>query len=35
LGKALEYDGQSGTVTNVPEAAQWIRGTYRDGWEVT
>lgn len=34
LGKTLEYDGQSGTVTNCPEAAQIIRGTYREGWEI-
>jgi hypothetical protein len=35
LGKALEYDGETGTVTNVPEAAEHIRGTYREGWELT
>jgi predicted dehydrogenase len=34
LGKALEYDGQTGTVTNVPEAAEIIQGTYRKGWEL-
>lgn len=34
LGKALEYDGKTGTVTNVPEAAEIIRGTYRKGWEL-
>ena len=35
LGKALEYDGKSGIVTNVPQAAEIIQGTYRPGWELT
>jgi hypothetical protein len=35
LGKTLEYDGRKGIVTNVPEAAEIIRGTYRKGWELT
>jgi hypothetical protein len=35
LGKALEYDGEKGVVTNVPEAAALIQGTYRKGWELT
>jgi len=35
LGKTLEYDGDTGTVTNVPEAEEIIRGTYRKGWELT
>jgi hypothetical protein len=35
LGKALEYDGETGTVTNVPEAAELIRGTYREGWGLS
>ncbi len=35
LGKSLNYNGSSGTVTNVPEAAEIIRGTYREGWELT
>jgi hypothetical protein len=30
----LEYNGETGTVTNVPEAAQIIQGTYREGWEL-
>ena len=34
LCKTLEYDGETGTVTNVPEAENLIRGTYRDGWEL-
>jgi predicted dehydrogenase len=35
VGTALEYDGQTGTVTNNRKAAQLIRGTYRKGWEVS
>jgi hypothetical protein len=35
LGKTLEYNGETGTVTNVPEAAEIIRGSYREGWELT
>ena len=35
LGQELEYDGESGTVTNNREAAELIRGTYRKGWEVS
>jgi predicted dehydrogenase len=35
LGKTLEYDGQTGSVTNVPEAAALLRGTYRKGWEIS
>ncbi len=35
FGKTLEYDGETGTVTNNRDAAQFIRGTYRKGWEVT
>lgn len=35
LGKTVEYDGDTGTVTNVPEAAEIIRGSYRKGWELT
>ncbi len=34
LGQALDYDGETGTVTNNREAAELIRGTYRKGWEV-
>ena len=34
LGKNLEYDGETGTVVNVPEAAEIIQGTYRKGWEL-
>lgn len=35
LGKMVEYDGDTGTVTNVPEAAELIHGTYRRGWELS
>jgi predicted dehydrogenase len=34
LGKSLEYDGKTGTVTNLPEAAGLLKGTYRSGWEI-
>ncbi len=34
LGKALEYDGETGSVTNNREAEQFIRGTYREGWDL-
>jgi hypothetical protein len=34
LGKTLEYDGKTGAVTNCPEAAAIIHGTYRKGWEL-
>lgn len=33
-GKAIDYDGKSGTVTNVPEAAQYIAPERRSGWEI-
>jgi len=35
MGKALDYDGTTGTVTNDAEANRIMRGTYRKGWEVT
>jgi len=35
MGMALNYDGQTGMVTNSREAEQLIRGTYREGWEVS
>jgi predicted dehydrogenase len=34
LGKALEYDAESGRVTNVPEAARFVRPEFRKGWEL-
>ncbi len=33
-GKAFDYDGQSGNVTNSPEAAALIDSVHRAGWEV-
>jgi hypothetical protein len=32
VGKRIEYDAKSGTVTNVPEAAALVRRAYRKGW---
>jgi predicted dehydrogenase len=34
VGKKLEYDGQSGKVTNVPEANQYLSRTRREGWPI-
>lgn len=34
-GKALEWDAANLTATNVPEAAQYVRKQYREGWELT
>jgi predicted dehydrogenase len=34
LGKKLEWDAPGLKVTNVPEAAQYIRREYRKGWEI-
>ena len=34
LGKPIEYDADSGRVTNCPEAARFIRPEYRDGWSL-
>jgi predicted dehydrogenase len=33
-GKKLEYDGPNMKVTNMPEAAQYLKRTYRKGWEL-
>ena len=33
-GKALEYDGKAGKVTNVAEANEWLTKPYRDGWSL-
>jgi predicted dehydrogenase len=35
FAKTLEYDGETGQVTNSPEANEFIAGTYRQGWEVS
>jgi predicted dehydrogenase len=33
-GKKLQWDSENLRVTNAPEAEEFIRGTYRAGWEV-
>ncbi len=35
VGKKLEWDSANLQVTNAPEAAQYIRRTYRPGWSLT
>jgi hypothetical protein len=32
-GKLL-WDAEKGVITNVPEANQWVRPTYREGWKL-
>lgn len=34
VGKKLEYDGAAGKVTNVPEANEYLRKPYREGWTL-
>ncbi len=34
LGKAIDYDGESGRVTNIPEAAALLNPAHREGWGV-
>lgn len=34
VGKKLDYDGTTGRVTNVPEANELLRRTYRPGWSL-
>jgi predicted dehydrogenase len=34
LGKTIEYDANSGRVTNCPEAARLLRPEYRAGWTL-
>ncbi|HOB74843.1 MAG TPA: Gfo/Idh/MocA family oxidoreductase [Phycisphaerae bacterium] len=34
VGKPLEWDPVALKATNAPEADQYIRGTYRDGWMI-
>ena len=34
VGKKLQYDGATGTVTNCPEAEPLLRRTYRPGWKL-
>jgi predicted dehydrogenase len=33
-GKKIQYDGATGTVTDCPEANQYLRHTYREGWTL-
>ena len=34
VGKKLEYDGKTGQVTNCPEANEFLKRKYRDGWAL-
>jgi hypothetical protein len=34
VGRKLVYDAASMTVTNIPEANQYLTRNYRKGWEV-
>jgi len=34
VGKKLQYDARRLKATNCPEADQYIRKTYREGWEL-
>lgn len=33
-GKKLEYDGKTGRVTNMAEANDWLKRTYRPNWKL-
>jgi len=33
-GTAIEWDGESGKITNLPEANQYLSREYRDGWSL-
>jgi hypothetical protein len=33
-GKKLEYDPATGRVTNMPEANDWLKRTYRANWKL-
>lgn len=33
-GKKLEYNGEKGVVTNDPDANQYLKRTYREGWTL-
>jgi hypothetical protein len=33
-GKRLEYDSAAGRVTNMAEANDWLKRTYRSGWTL-
>jgi hypothetical protein len=34
VGKKLEWDGPKMRATNAPEAAQYVKRTYRKGFEL-
>jgi hypothetical protein len=34
VGKKIEYDGQTGKVTNALEANQYLSRTRREGWPI-
>jgi hypothetical protein len=34
VGKKLEYDAENMKATNCPEADQYIKKTYRQGWAL-
>jgi len=34
VGKKINYDGATGKVTNVAEANQFLKKTYRPGWSL-
>jgi predicted dehydrogenase len=34
VGKKIEYDGVAGRVTNAPEANEFLRRPYREGWTL-
>ena len=34
VGKKLQWNSENLRVTNAPEAGEFIRGSYRPGWEV-
>lgn len=34
LGRTIKWDPAKREITNIPEANQWLKPTYRPGWEV-
>ena len=34
VGRKIAWDGPNLEATNAPEAEQFIKGTYRSGWEI-
>ena len=34
VGRKIRYDGATGEVTDCPEAAPFLKRTYRDGWTL-